>query len=100
MLDEALIVSVEGHGCCLYADEQREAKELPTNGRAEALAALLAEHASAPPSGSARPGTPTGLRGDVLVTGLDRDGNDADLPRVVLSHAIAAGLLSGSSAPA
>ena len=77
-----------------YADADREVRGLPANDRASGLVAGLTDGVP----GTAGPDSPAAsewppLRGDVLVTGLDTDGNDTDLPPAVLDQVTAAGLL-------
>jgi len=94
LLDEAVVVGRDEWACCVYADADREVRGLPANDRASGLVAGLTDGVP----GTAGPDSPAAsewppLRGDVLVTGLDTDGNDTDLPPAVLDQVTAAGLL-------
>jgi hypothetical protein len=73
----------------LYLDEDRLRKGLPDNGRAAVLVARL---------GCVDRTFLAGLCGDVLVTGADGDGNDADLPPTVLVAAEQSGIRVGRAA--
>lgn len=82
LLDEAVYAVVNNLGYCVYLDEHRG--DQPENRRATMLAAHLGWLAAA---------WRTGLRGDALVCGVDRDGNDTDVPLAVVAVAGVAGLL-------
>lgn len=103
MLDDVLVVDIQGRRCCLYADAGRHAKDLPVNERALALVRVLADTPGStlepPPAGAGDSRPLDGACGDVLVTGLDAADNDADLPGILLLRIRDAGLLPGTPAP-
>lgn len=84
LLDETMHATFNGHGYVMYVDEARVQRGLPVNERAAILSTRL---------GAVDQAWMQGLRGDVLVLGADQDGEDQDIPRVVLDLARAAGLL-------
>ncbi|MEJ2578488.1 MAG: hypothetical protein P8Z68_05255 [Kineosporiaceae bacterium] len=75
LLEEILLVVPGGGAVALYVDERRVQHGLPENTRAQRLASRL---------GLGAPLLPT-LRGDVLITGLDRGGADTDVPAEVVT---------------
>jgi hypothetical protein len=75
---EDIVAVLPGIGTvALYLDEGRVQRRLPVNPRAQRIAERLAM----PPT------DPQTLRGDVLVTGLDRAGADADVPTELVTLA-------------
>jgi hypothetical protein len=87
LLDDAVYATVNNLGYCVYLDERRHPLGLPGNRRAALLATHLEWLALA---------WQVGLRGDALVAGVDRDGNDTDVPLAVVGVAGVTGLLSVS----
>lgn len=87
---EDLICSGRGLHCCLYLDEEREAKQLPENLRAARLAAALDWSATSP---ATKVSGLVGLRGDIVITGAGPFGEDVDVPALVISTARRLGLL-------
>jgi hypothetical protein len=83
LVDDVVTGVCEGDLFEVYLDAEREAKGLPTNNRAAVLLTRL---------GHEERNLLAGLRGDVLVVGLDPRGSDADLPAGVLVAACQSGL--------
>jgi hypothetical protein len=78
LLDDALSGDAQGQRYYVYLGEFRDAKQDPTNCRAAVLMARL---------GQIERNFQFRLRGDVLITGIDAEGQDADAPPAVLEAA-------------
>jgi hypothetical protein len=82
LLDETPVQLPDGHQVSLYLDENRVIDGLTGNERARRLAERLRwQHQDR-----------VEFRGDLLVTGLDSDGTDTDVPQAVLLAARSCGL--------
>jgi hypothetical protein len=88
LLDDSCHGEVNGQGYTMYLDEDRVAKGLPDNPRAAVLATRL---------GQLDRDWQAGLRGDVLLVGMDGQLQDADVPPAVITAALQAGVLSAVS---
>lgn len=84
LLDDQPCEVTGGAAYSVYADLDRDMLGLPANPRALRLAQLL---------GWPRHGREQPPRGDVLVLGLDHQGQDAHVPESVVAAAVAEGLL-------
>lgn len=93
LLDDTCYGCVEYQGYCAYLDLERHARDLPVNRRAATLLARLGW-----PDAPDSPLTDL-LRGVALVVGVDRTGDDVDLPDLVLVEARALRLLTPSEQP-
>lgn len=89
LLDDSCRGEVGGHGYTVYLDENRIAKGLPDNPRAAVLAARL---------GHVDRDRQAGLRGDVLLVGLDGHFQDVDVPPPVIAAALRSAVLGTGSA--
>jgi hypothetical protein len=87
LLEDAYYGTADGKGFCVYLDEDRAAKGLPSNNRASVLAAQLGWR----DRGDLR------LVGDALITGLTPAGDDTDVPVPILTAAQRGGLLPASA---
>lgn len=83
LLDDAVHATVNHLGYCVYLDEERVARSLPEHARAMVLATHL---------GWLERAWEVGLRGDVLLAGIDVDGNDTDVPLPLVLTARTAGV--------
>jgi hypothetical protein len=84
LLEEVTVRLADGHLLSFYLDEHRIRAGLPDNARAAVLAARLGLHDR---------GLLAGLRGNLLLTGLDPHHVDTDIPPAVLSAAWRVSLL-------
>lgn len=91
LIEDAYYGRICGQGYCLYLDDEREAKRLPENARAVLLAARLSWVDQI---------DRLRLRGDALLTGTARNGDDADVPEALLAAARRTGLLPDPATPA
>lgn len=74
-----------GRAYCLYGDEERVSRRLPANPRAGTLAKLLGWRQQVPA---------LALLGDLLMVGIDAEGQDVDLPEEIIRLAVGAGLIT------
>lgn len=87
LLDDAVSGVIDSARYCVYLDADRRSGHAQENPRAVRVAARL---------GWERLAEQIQLRGDILITGLDARGNDADLPLALAELAHHSGLLACS----
>jgi hypothetical protein len=83
LLDDSCHGETNGQAYTMYLDEDRVTKGLPDNPRAAVLAARL---------GQLDRDWQAGLRGDVLLVGMDGQFQDADVSPSVIAAALQAGV--------